>query len=53
MGNTCCSTFCSSENKIVIDLTNITEIVEDVNSLDNLISIIQECLEAMANKNDK
>ncbi|KAH9307730.1 hypothetical protein KI387_035641 [Taxus chinensis] len=27
--------------------------VEDVNNLDSLISIIQECLEAMANKNDK
>ncbi|KAH9307725.1 hypothetical protein KI387_035636 [Taxus chinensis] len=53
MGNTCCSVFCSSENEIAIDLKTVTEMVEDVNNLDRLISIIQQRLEAIANNFDK
>ncbi|KAH9307717.1 hypothetical protein KI387_035628, partial [Taxus chinensis] len=53
MGNTCCSAFCSSENEIAIDLKTVTEMVEDVNNLDRLMSIIQQRLETIANNFDK
>ncbi|GLJ25037.1 hypothetical protein SUGI_0479210 [Cryptomeria japonica] len=53
MGNGCCSAFSSSENEIAMDLGRLEEMVSDLTHLDQLISVIDERLQAIAAKIDR